>query len=287
MEERIARYPHLAENYAQAKYPIWISLPLVVEGKSLGGITITFQGLPDFTLEDRALMLSVLQQCAQAIARSQLYEAEQRARSQAEAANRMKDAFRQADSSTTRMFGGLGLGLAISRHIIELHRGIIGVDSPGEGKGATFTIRLPLLTTLARVEEEGLINNTLDLQGIQVLVVDDDVDNLELTTFMLEQSGASVIRVSSAQAALQSLRQMKPDILLADIGMPEMDGYMLLRQVRLLEAEQGDSPVPAIALTAYAGEANRQQVLGAGLQHYLPKPVEPEALLKAVLSLVL
>jgi PAS domain S-box-containing protein len=455
LEDRMARYPHLAEKYAQISYPTWISLPLRVEGRSIGGIAITFTHLPQLQLEDRAFILSLVQQCAQAIARAQLYEAEQRARSQAEAANRMKDEFlavlshelrtpmnpilgwarilrqgkldpqraataletiernaklqvqliedlldisrilqgklsvnpcpvnlastinaaletvrlaaeakdieihtdvstavahvvgdgarlqqvlwnllsnavkftpeqgrievrlvvvhaqaqiqvkdtgkgiqpdflpyvfdyfRQADSSNTRTFGGLGLGLAIARHIVELHGGTIQVESPGEGQGATFTLRLPLLSTPAIPEQEKTLPNSgLALQGIRVLAVDDEIDNLNLVTFILEEAGASVVAVSSAQEALEHCRQTKPDILLADIGMPEMNGYLLLRYIRSLEAEYGDRPISAIALTAYASEADQQQALAAGFQRHLPKPVEPEALLQAILELI-
>jgi PAS domain S-box-containing protein len=455
LEERIARYPHLAKNYVQVKHPFWISLPLVVEGQAVGGISVAFAQLPQLEPDDRAFMLSLAQQCAQAIARAQLYEAEQRARSQAEAANRMKDeflavlshelrtpmnpilgwsrllqrgnldasktaialetiernaklqvqliedlldtsrilqgkltlnrcpvspasiigaaidtvrlqaeakliqiqtqiaaevglvlgdvarlqqviwnllsnavkftpkqgqieiqlaavggqvqiqvkdtgkgisaeflpfvfdTFRQADSSTTRTFGGLGLGLAIAHNIIELHGGTIHAESAGEGQGATFIVKLPLVSTsTVPTQEAAVVNHTLSLQGIKVLAVDDEIDNLELATFILEDAGASVVAVSSAPEALQVLAQAKPNIFLFDLGMPQMDGYTLLRQIRTLEAERGDRPIPAIALTAYAGEADQQQALATGFQQHIPKPVEPEVLLQAILNLI-
>ncbi|HEY9696265.1 MAG TPA: PAS domain-containing protein [Trichocoleus sp.] len=454
LEDRINRYPHLAKNYAQAKYPAWISLPLMLEGQAVGGVSVTFAQLPQLEPDDRAFMLALAQQCAQAIVRAQLYEAEQRARSQAEAANRTKDeflamlshelrtpmnpilgwsrllqrgnldanrtkialetiernaklqvqliedlldvsrilqgklslnpcpvslasvidaaistvrlaadaktiqiqtqiaanvghvlgdaarlqqviwnllsnavkftpeqgqieiqlttvgaqaqiqvkdtgkgisaeflpfvfdTFRQADSSITRTFGGLGLGLAIAHHIVELHGGTIQVESAGEGQGATFTVKFPLLSTsTALVQEATLANNTLTLQGIQILAVDDEIDNLELATFILEQAGASVVAAASAPEALRVLAQTKPDILLLDIGMPQIDGYDLLRQIRTLEAEQGDRQIPAIALTAYASEVDQQRAIVAGFQQHIPKPVEPDVLLQAILNL--
>ncbi|HEY9696150.1 MAG TPA: PAS domain S-box protein [Trichocoleus sp.] len=196
------------------------------------------------------------------------------------------ETFRQADSTTTRIFGGLGLGLAIARNIVELHGGTIQVESSGEGQGATFTVRLPLLPIQTIPEQEAEANSTLALQGVRVLTVDDEIDNLELATFMLEQAGASVVAVSSAEAALQCFRSTKPDIILADIGMPQMNGYTLLRHIRSLEAEQGDRLIPAIALTAYAGEVDQQQAFAAGFQRHLPKPVEPEVLLQAILGLI-
>jgi len=483
LEERMAGYPHLADAYAKMKYPAWVSLPLMIQGQPVGGMSITFDQLPHLEADDRAFMLSLAQQCAQAIARAQLYEAEQQARAQAEAANRIKDEFLavlshelrtpmnpilgwsrllqrgnldanktaialetiqrnaklqvqliedlldvsrilqgklslnplpirlatiinaaidttrltaeakeiqiqteieanvgltlgdearlqqvmwnlltnaikftpegghinvrleqvennsveagpsrqqgwghsglhmptasdacnrcyaqivvsdtgkgvspeflpfvfetfcQADSSITRTFGGLGLGLAIARHIVELHQGTIHVESAGEGHGATFVIRLPiLLTSMASNQEVASATNTLSLQGIQVLAVDDEIDNLEIATFILEQAGASVVAVASPVDALHRITEMKPDILLLDIGMPQMDGYTLLRQIRTVEASRGDRPVPAIALTAYAGEYDRRQALDAGFHYHVAKPVEPEELVNALVQ---
>ncbi|GAA6617506.1 response regulator [Scytonema sp. NUACC26] len=129
------------------------------------------------------------------------------------------------------------------------------------------------------------MQDVLALQGIQVLVVDDDADNLELITFILEQSGAVVTSVSSAEEALQLFYQTQPDILIADLGMPRMDGYTLLRQVRALPPEQGGQ-VPAIALTAYAGEIDRQKALKAGFQLHISKPLEPETLVDAIVQII-
>lgn len=195
------------------------------------------------------------------------------------------DTFRQADGATTRKFGGLGLGLAIVRHLVELHGGTIGVESQGEGMGAMFTLRLPLMptqaeTNLSKTEPE----YPLDLSEVKILVVDDDADTREYIAFLLEQAGAKVTAAASASEALTLLTQSKLDLLLSDIGMPEMDGYMLLRQIRSLPSEQGGT-IPAIALSAYAGEINQQQAIAAGFQRHIAKPVEPEELIRAITSL--
>jgi len=195
------------------------------------------------------------------------------------------DYFRQGDSTTTRKFGGLGLGLAIVRHLVELHGGTVQADSPGEGQGATFTVRLPLL--LSQLQSDRCLDQSepsLDLNGVEILVVDDDTDAREFVTFLLEQYGARVRAVSSAGEALTALTQSVPDVLLSDIGMPDVDGYMLMQQVRTLPPEQGGQ-IRAIALTAYAGEINYQQAIAAGFQSHISKPVEPAELVAVVTSL--
>ncbi|MEH2398671.1 PAS domain-containing hybrid sensor histidine kinase/response regulator [Nostoc sp.] len=200
------------------------------------------------------------------------------------------DYFRQADSTTTRTFGGLGLGLAIVRKVVEMHGGKVQAESPGEGSGATFTVELPLLVRSEDVRCEE--NESLDsepesslLSNTQVLVVDDEPDIRDLITFILQDYGAEVTAVSSAQEALQALSESIPDVLISDIGMPKTDGYMLMREVRARSPQQGGH-VPAIALTAYAGEMNQQQALAAGFQMHISKPVDPDVLLKAIADLI-
>lgn len=196
------------------------------------------------------------------------------------------DYFRQADSTTTRTFGGLGLGLAIVHHLVELHGGSVQADSPGEGQGATFTVKLPLMPTQPETNQDDRhLEQSLNLNGIKVLVVDDDADSREFVAFVLEQEGANVTMASSAREALTALIECQPDVLLSDIGMPNIDGYMLIQQVRALPPEQGGR-IKAIALTAYAGEINYQQALAAGFQQHLSKPVEPDELVATIANLI-
>ncbi|MEH2061982.1 MAG: ATP-binding protein [Nostoc sp.] len=196
------------------------------------------------------------------------------------------DYFRQADNSTTRTFGGLGLGLAIARRLVELHGGTVQVESLGDGFGATFTVLLPIHSVVPlKNEDKGLPDVSANLEGVKVLVVENEVDTRDLIVFLLEGYGASVRAVASASDALNAFALQKPDILLSDIGMPEMDGYMLIRKIRSLPSEQGGE-IQAIALTAYAGEINQQQVLQAGFQKHLTKPIEPSELVMVIASLV-
>ncbi|MHC0062961.1 MASE1 domain-containing protein [Nostoc sp. UIC 10890] len=192
------------------------------------------------------------------------------------------DYFRQADGTTTRQFGGLGLGLAIVKHLIELHGGTVKVDSAGEGMGATFTVRLPFMPDSPQIIPKiRQSNNALSLPGLHILVVDDDVDTGEFLTYILAQSGAKVTSVTSAGEALEILAKTQVDLLLSDIGMPGIDGYMLMRLIRAMPLEKGGK-IPAIALTAYAGEINQKQALAAGFQMHLVKPVETERLFQAI-----
>jgi signal transduction histidine kinase/ActR/RegA family two-component response regulator len=201
------------------------------------------------------------------------------------------DYFRQADGATTRKFGGLGLGLAIVRHLTELHGGIVTAESLGEGQGATFIVRLPLLKEAAGLDNEPSSNCSTDvlaaspLAGLSILVVDDDADTREYLTFVLEQAGANASSAESADEALQVLVQSTPDILLSDIGMPEMDGYMLMQQVRAMPCDRAGQ-IRAIALTAYAGQMNQQQAIAAGFQRHIAKPVLPETLIQEIRNMV-
>ena len=197
------------------------------------------------------------------------------------------DYFRQADGTTTRKFGGLGLGLAIVRHLVELHGGTIQAASPGEGQGAVFTVKLPLITAskLNQVNTADRDRSDFHLNGLQTLLVDDDKDSREFIAFVLEQYGAQVTEVDSAHDALNILMQTKFDLLISDIGMPDMDGYTLIRQIRKQSPDRGRE-IPAIALTAYAGEIDRQQALAAGFQHHISKPIELEVLIQAILTIV-
>ncbi|MEH2176381.1 hybrid sensor histidine kinase/response regulator [Nostoc sp.] len=197
------------------------------------------------------------------------------------------DYFRQADGTTTRKFGGLGLGLAIVRHLVELHGGTVQAASPGEGQGAVFTVKLPLITAakLNQVNAADRERSDFNLNGLQALLVDDDKDSREFIAFVLEQYGAQVTEADSAHDALNNLGRAKFDLLISDIGMPDMDGYTLIRQIRKQPPEQGGE-IPAIALTAYAGEIDRQQALAAGFQHHISKPIELEVLIQAILTIV-
>ncbi|AFY35709.1 hybrid sensor histidine kinase/response regulator [Calothrix sp. PCC 7507] len=201
------------------------------------------------------------------------------------------DYFRQADSSSTRKFGGLGLGLAIVRNIIEMHGGTINAESPGEGQGATFTVRLPLIQnerssiTDEQNQPKFIDTDSLPLVGVRVLVVDDDADSRDFVKFILEQDGADAIAVSSAFEAIQALVEFQPDVLVSDIGMPDVDGYMLMREVRTWTAAQGGQ-IPAIALTAFASSYDQQQAITAGFQLHLSKPLNAEELVAAIVRLV-
>jgi PAS domain S-box-containing protein len=194
--------------------------------------------------------------------------------------------FRQADSSASRSHGGLGLGLSIVRHITELHGGTVSAESDGKGKGATFVVELPLLQQ--RVSEPGAppvverVTATPRLDGLVVLVVDDEPDARELISVILGEQGAACTVVASAAEALDAIKRQRPDVLVSDIGMPEMDGYALIKKVR---ASKEFGRIPAVALTAYARADDARKAFLAGYQMHVAKPVEPGTLVAVVADL--
>lgn len=195
------------------------------------------------------------------------------------------ESFRQEDASITRKYGGLGLGLALVRQLVEAHGGTIMAESFGEGQGATFTVRFPLVnaeTSLSQTDE--LPKSEFDLAGIRVLAVDDDPDTRELLATLLREYHAEVKTVASAMEVLTSLESFAPDVLVSDIGMPDVNGYSLLQQIRAFPPEQGGN-IPAIALTAYAREEDHQLALESGYSTHISKPLDPEQLVQAVASL--
>jgi CheY-like chemotaxis protein len=204
------------------------------------------------------------------------------------------EGFRQADSTTARGFGGLGLGLAIVRHLVELHGGTVYTESQGEGQGAIFSVDLPLLAVRVEPDEvpreyhrrERAWSSDLPstIEGVRVLVVEDEADSRETIKAVLTQGGAEVRASSSAREALEVLEHWKPDVLMSDIGMPNEDGFALIRKVRALTEERGGR-IPAAALTAYVKKEDRKLVLAAGYQMHVAKPVGPAELINAVANL--
>ncbi|MEH2224846.1 PAS domain-containing protein [Nostoc sp.] len=195
------------------------------------------------------------------------------------------ESFRQEDVSITRKYGGLGLGLAIVRQLVEAHGGTIAADSPGEGLGATFTVQLPLLNIESEIKQpDELPQPALELTGIRVLTVDDDPDARELLTVLLTEYGATVLTVTSAAEVLANLESFQPDVLVSDIGMPEVDGYSLIQQIRTLTPEKGGE-IPAIALTAYARVDDYERAIISGYQRHVTKPLDPEELVQSVVAL--
>jgi len=203
------------------------------------------------------------------------------------------DRFRQADSSFARTHGGLGLGMAIVRHLVELHGGAITVASPGKDRGTTFVVmlpaRVPAADAVPRIDPRAVPRDAtpelpVSLAGVSVLIVDDEAETRELLRAILTQRGAKVKSCASAAEALNAIAEWKPAVMVADIGMPGEDGYELIRKLRLLDSERGGS-VPAVALTAYARSEDRTRVLAAGFQMHVSKPVEALELIMVIASL--
>ncbi len=200
------------------------------------------------------------------------------------------DRFRQADSSTTRKAAGLGLGLAIVRHLVELHGGTVAADSPGEGQGATFSVRLPVLAiapvrapAVAEREPPSSVE-VPSIAGVRVLVVDDQPDGRELMQVLLAGAGAVVDTASSADEALAALARFRPDVILADLEMPGTDGYALIREIRARSVEQGGH-TPAAAVSAHVRPQDRTRALAAGFQTHIAKPATPTEVLATVAAL--
>jgi CheY-like chemotaxis protein len=197
--------------------------------------------------------------------------------------------FRQQDSTSTRAHHGLGLGLYVVRHVIAHHGGVVSADSPGPGRGSTFTVLLPL----AAAPGEGASPSASepphetedDLAGLTVLLVDDEEDAREALRLILQQNGILVTTAASAREAYELVERLQPDVLLSDIAMPGEDGLSLIRRVRMLPFDRGGQ-VPAIALSAYAGAEDRRKALLAGFQRHIAKPVDPSHLLTGLAAMI-
>jgi CheY-like chemotaxis protein len=204
------------------------------------------------------------------------------------------DRFRQADGSTTRIHGGLGLGLSIVKHLVQIHRGNVEVTSEGKDKGASFTVTLPLATATAREVKKASPAEDVEiaarpaeysklLKGLRILVVDDEGDSRDLVKAILTRYGSEVNCCESAAEALKAVRDWKPDLLISDIGMPSEDGYSLIKKIRKMRSKQARE-TPAVALTAYVTKEDRESALTAGFQLHIAKPIEPAALVMSIAS---
>jgi CheY-like chemotaxis protein/two-component sensor histidine kinase len=202
--------------------------------------------------------------------------------------------FRQADASTTRKTGGLGIGLSIVRHIVEMHGGTVEAFSEGEGRGATFRVRLPMKVQIEKrsklrrpaiTERMEALASLGNLNGIRVMAIDDEADTLSLLQLVLDSAGANVTTCSSAAAALASIDDVKPDVLIVDIGMPHMDGFEFIARIRA-SPNPDVRDIPAAALTAFARSEDRTKALQSGFEMHLAKPVDPGELVASVVTLV-
>jgi CheY-like chemotaxis protein len=196
----------------------------------------------------------------------------------------MFDRFRQADGTAHRAFGGLGLGLAIVRQLMELHGGTVKGESTGKGQGSTFTLTFPVPALTIEPDQIAPLMSSPSLHGLRVLVVEDEADSRDLLAALLGAGGAMVTAVPSVPEALAQFDRDVPDLLIADLGLPHEDGYSLIRQVRALASGSADR-VPAMALTAYARPEDRDKALAAGFQMHLAKPVAPDDFMDAVSAL--
>jgi CheY-like chemotaxis protein len=196
------------------------------------------------------------------------------------------DRFRQADSTITRRHGGLGLGLAIARHLAELHGGSVSAESAGLGQGATFILRLPLAPAGEHPEEAAppapASPSRAALAGVRVLLVEDHRDTAELLRAVLGRHGAGVRVAGSLAEALAMLGELEFDVLVSDIGMPDGTGYELVQRMREQACAAGRNPMPAVALTAFAGSEDRERALAAGFRHHAAKPIEPGVLVETI-----
>src|SRR6185369_13831482 len=202
---------------------------------------------------------------------------------------RVFDRFLQADSSTTRSFGGLGLGLAIVRHLVELHGGTISAESEGAGKGATFSATFPVIAdrmdphTLGQ-SGEFLASELVYLDGLRVLLVDDEAEARQILTTVIARRGAEVKACETASDALEVVKDWHPHVLMSDIAMPDEDGYSFIAKVRSLPPDEGGE-TPAAALTAYARDEDRERALAAGYQMHIAKPISPAQLVMTIARL--
>jgi CheY-like chemotaxis protein len=200
------------------------------------------------------------------------------------------DRFTQADTKTTRQHAGLGLGLSIVRHIIELHGGTVTAESEGVGKGTSFRLTLPVRAVQHEAQAPAphlpvsSLTKEITLNQVRVLVVDDEAETRDLLKIMLNSHGAEVTTSASAREALAQMDKWKPDVLVSDIGMPVLDGYAFIKQVRALDSPERN--LPAVALTAYARAQDRMRALAAGFQMHVPKPVEASELVMVIARLV-